>query len=139
MRKYMTSALVALAMLAVGAQAADHPQKPGKWKMTFQVEMPAMPVKIPPVTKEICITEEDLKDPAKSVPGGDPKMKCDISNYKIDGKTVTWDVDCPQQKMKGHGEVAYTDDSFAGAVKMLMGEQEITTKFSGKWISECSK
>jgi hypothetical protein len=141
MRKYVTYALVAMAMLAIGAtaQAADHPQKPGKWKMTFQVEMPSMPVKIPPVTKEICITEEDLKDPTKSVPGGDPKMKCDVSNYKIDGKTITWEVNCPKQNMKGHGEVTYTDDSYAGAMNMMMGEQEMTTKFSGKWLGACEK
>lgn len=140
MRKSLLYVLVVLcaAAMAVPAVAFESPQKPGKWKITMQMEMPGMPVKMPPVSFEHCLTEEDLKDPQKSVPN-DPKSQCNVGDYKVDGNTVTWTVDCPKQNMKGEGEITFTDDSYAGAMKMHVGEQEMKTKYSGKWLGECEK
>ena len=131
-------ALLAVIAAVVPAKAADSPQKPGKWAVTMQMEIPNMPIKMPPVKMDICLTEEDLKDPQKSVPN-DPKAKCAIGDYKVDGHTVTWTMDCPKQNMKGSGEITYTDDSYTGAMKMTVGDQQMTTKYSGKWIGSCTK
>ena len=116
MRKY-TLALAAAALLAVPAMAADHPGKAGKWQTKMEMEMPGMPFKMPPVTVDVCITEEDLKDPQKSVPH-DAKSDCKVGDYKVDGKTVSWTVDCPKQNMKGEGEITYTDNSYSGVMNM---------------------
>lgn len=132
-------ALVALALaVPVTAENAPNPQKPGKWQVKMQMDMPGLPIKLPPVTFDVCLTEEDLKDPQKSVPT-DPKAKCTVSDYKIDGDTVTWSVDCPKQNMKGTGEITYTDDSYSGTMKMKTGDQEMSTKYSGKWLGTCTK
>ena len=141
MRKSLPYVLVVLVALAfvVPASAADAPpQKPGKWQIKMEMEIPGMPMKMPPVNVEVCLTEEDLKDPQKSVPN-DPKSKCNVGDYKIDGQTVTWSVDCPQQNMKGNGQITYSDSTYSGWMKMLVGEQEMKTKYSGKWLGECSK
>jgi len=136
---YILAALLAVTVI-LPARAADtpNPQKPGKWKIKMQMEMPNMPVKMPPFTWEVCLTEEDLKDPQKAVPT-DPKSKCDVADYKVDGNTVTWTISCPKQDMKGTGEITFTDDSYSGKMDMTIGEQEMTTKYSGKWLGECSK
>jgi hypothetical protein len=134
---YVLAVLIAIAAITP-AHANESPQKPGRWQIKAQMEMPGMPVKMPAINTEICVTEEDLKDPQKAVPN-DPKAKCTISDYKVDGKSVTWTVDCPKQGMKGNGQVEYTDETFAGWTKMLIGEQEMTTKYSGKWLGECKK
>lgn len=140
MRKFVTYAFAALVAIAVvaPAQGADHPQKPGKWQIKFEMEIPGMPFKMPPVTTEICITEEDLKNPEKTVPG-DPKQKCNVSDYKVDGNTVTWSIDCPKQDTKGTGTITYTDDAYTGTMKMTVGEQEMTTRYSGKLLGACTK
>lgn len=140
MRKVMSYAFAAFTVIAVvvPARAADNPQKPGKWQVKFQMEMPGVPFKIPPVTTEVCITEEDLKDPQKSLPA-DQKSKCTISDYKIDGNTITWTTDCPEQKSKGKGQVTFTEDTYVGWMKMTINEQEMTTKYSGKWLGTCKK
>jgi hypothetical protein len=138
MRKSVSYALALLALAAVPALAAEHPQKPGKWQLTMQMEMPGMPVKLPPVTMEMCITEEDLQDPQKAVPN-DPKSDCKVGEYKVDGNTVTWTVDCPKNQMKGSGEITFSDDSYDGSMEMTMGEQQMKTKYSGKWLGECKK
>lgn len=134
---YVFAVLAAIAAV-VPMSAAENPQKPGKWAITMQMEIPNMPVKMPPMKFEICLTEEDLKDPAKSVPN-DPKSNCTVGDHKIDGNTVTWTMDCPKQNMKGTGEITYDGDSYTGAMKMTVGEQQMTTKYSGKWLGECKK
>jgi hypothetical protein len=134
---YVCAAILAVVAIAP-AKAADHPQKPGKWAVTMQMEMPGMPVKMPAITHEVCLTEEDLKDPQKAVPS-DAKSKCTVSDYKIDGSTVTWAIDCPQQKTTGTGEITYTGDSYAGTMNLKMGEQEMKIKHSGKWLGACTK
>ncbi|MDQ3282200.1 MAG: DUF3617 domain-containing protein [Acidobacteriota bacterium] len=140
MRKYVTYVLAGLTVMAavVPASAATSPQKPGKWQIKMQMDMPGMPFKMPPVTTEVCLTEEDLNNPEKAVPS-DPKAKCTISDYKVDGNKVTWSMDCPKQDTKGTGEITYDGDSYDGSMKMTVGEQVMTTKYSGKWLGACKK
>ena len=132
-------AVVALTLFALALPVlAQSPQKPGNWQIKMEMEIEGMPFKMPPFTHTVCVTEEDLKDPSKAVPN-DPKSKCTVSDYKIDGNTVTWTVDCPKQKTKGHGEVTFTDDSYTGWMKMKVEDKEMKTKYSGKWLGACSK
>ena len=140
MRKFVPYVFAAVAAFAVVAPAgaAENPQKPGKWKVSMQMEIPGMPIKMPPVNFEVCLTEEDLKDPTKAVPN-DPKSDCKVGDYKVDGKTVSWTVDCPKQNMKGEGEITYTEDSYSGGMDMTVGEQQMKTKYTGKWLGACTK
>lgn len=137
--KYVSYALAGLlAIAAVPMSAADHPQKPGKWQVKMTMEIPGVPFKMPPVTTEICLTEEDLANPDKAVPK-DAKKDCKVGDYKVDGNTVSWTMECPKDKIKGSGEITYTDTSYTGSMEMSVGEQQMTTKYSGKWLGECSK
>ena len=128
----------ALALAVAGSALAASPQKPGKWGIKMQMEMPGMPIKMPPVNFEVCLTEEDLQDPQKSVPK-DPKSSCKVSDYNVDGNTVTWTMDCPKEKMKGKGEITYDEKSYTGQMQMTIGDQEMTTKYTGTWKGECQK
>jgi len=137
MRRSLLFAVLAL-VVVIPAMAADHPQKPGKWQIKMQMDIPGMPMKMPPFTHTVCITEEDLKDPQKAVPG-DPKSQCNVGEYEVDGNTVSWTIDCPKQKTKGEGKITYTDDSFEGVMNMTVEEREMSTKYSGKWLGACEK
>lgn len=135
----LCAAAVAIAVAAiVSAQTPKSPQKPGKWQVKMEMEMPGLPMKMPAVTMEHCVTEQDLADPQKAVPS-DPKSKCNVGDYKVKGNTVNWTIDCPAQKMTGTGEITYTDTTFDGAMKMKVGEQEMATKYSGKYLGACTK
>ena len=137
MRKYALFVLAALTVTATAA-AAEHPQKPGKWQIKMQMEMPGMPFKMPPVTTEVCLTGEDLSNPEKSVPK-DAKSSCKVGDYKVSGNTVSWTVDCPKENTRGTGEITYSDSSYTGSMMMTVGEQEMTTNYTGKWLGECKK
>ena len=131
----------AVAVSALAADAPVNPAKPGKWNIKMQMEMPGVPFKMPAVNVDVCLTEEDLKNPEKSVPS-DAKSSCKLGSYDVKGNTVTWTVDCPKEKMKGEGEITYADDhtSYSGTMKMQMGEdQAMSTKYTGTWKGECKK
>ncbi|HEY0140795.1 MAG TPA: DUF3617 domain-containing protein [Thermoanaerobaculia bacterium] len=132
-------ALYAMGLLIAGsAFAADSPQKPGRWQIKMQMEIPGMPMKMPPVNTEVCLTEEDIKNPQKAVPN-DPKSDCKVGDYKVDGNKVTWTVDCPKQKMKGDGEITYTGDAYSGGMNMNIEGQAMSVKYSGKHLGDCKK
>lgn len=138
MRKYFVLATLVVLMFALPALAVDHPQKVGKWQMKMEMEMPGMPMKIPPVTIETCLTAEDLADPKKAIPN-DPKSDCKVSDYKVDGSTVTWSMECPKSKMTGTGQMTYSDNTYTGKLEMKVGDQEMKTRYTGKWLGACTK
>lgn len=135
--KVLFVALIAATSLATLVAQQPHPQKPGKWQITVEMEMPGGG-KMPPVTQEVCVTEADLADPNKAAMT-DPKSGCKVTDYKTKGSTATYNIDCPAQQMKGSGTMTFAGETLTGDVKLSMGGQEIATKYSGKWLSTCSK
>ena len=135
-RKLALYACAGMMVLPLAANAAS-PVKPGKWKVTTQMEMPGVPMKMPPVTIETCITKEQAENPEKSVP--DAGKDCKISDYKVDGNTVTWSVACPKQSITGTGSITYSGDSYTGSMDMKMGEQSMSAKYSAKRTGDYDK
>ena len=134
--KVLFAALIAVTSLAT-LVAQQHPQKPGKWQVTVEMEMPGGG-KMQPITQEVCVTEADLADPSKAA-FMDPKLGCKVTEPKTKGKTVSFAFDCPSQQMKGTGNLVFDGDTFTGETKLLMAGQEMTAKQTGKWLSTCSK
>jgi hypothetical protein len=125
--------------LAVPSFAAEgnSPMKPGKWQITIQMDIPNMPMKMPPMTVTQCVTKEQAENPQP------PKSKrdedCKASDYKLDGNTVTWSVDCPKQKMTGDGKITFSGDTYDGITNLKKGDTVITTKYSGKYLGACDQ
>lgn len=129
--------LCAVSLLAAPLCAADGPARDGKWQVTTTMEMPGIPVRIPPVTVTVCITKDDLKDPEKSVPK--QNADCKLSDYKLDGNTVTWAVRCDgRTKGSGKGSITYTDNAYTGSMEMNMDGQSMKAKYAGKRLGECT-
>jgi hypothetical protein len=135
---FLTSAVVTLA-----AQAPTI--RPGRYAVSMQMSMPNVPVAMPEMTSEQCITADDLKKDAHAwIPNAspDPRMKdaCKMSDYKVAGQTVTWAMTCPgQQAVKGTGEMTVKGDTYAGTMKMTTPQGEFTTNISGRRIGDCTK
>lgn len=128
--------LIAATLLGTVA-AQQHPQKPGRWQITVEMEMPGAG-KMSPVTQEVCLTEADLADPNKAALT-DPNSGCKISDYKIKGSTTTYSIECPTLQMKGSGSMTFAGETLTGEAKLSLGGQNILTKYSGKWLGTCSK
>lgn len=133
--------LFAAMLLVTFSIAAEEPtMKPGKWEITMTMDIPGMPIKMKPITTAVCLTEEDVSSPDKSLPKPSKDDSCKILDHKVDGNKVSWKVKCEgDQPMTGSGEITFTDDSYDGTMKMETGGSEMSMKYKAKLLGPCKK
>jgi hypothetical protein len=126
--------------LSVSAMAQG-PQRDGRWEVRMEMEMPGMPMKMPPMTTTQCVTKEQADDPQRSVPQGRGNQNnCKVSDYKVSGNTVTWSMKCEgPEAMSGTGEITYGQNTYEGTMKMTREGQTMTMKYSGKRLGDCTQ
>lgn len=137
---------IVLALIATAALVAQSPMRPGLWEVTMQMPMPNMPaaaqmpeMKLPPQ----CITPEQAKDPANTLPRGPQgrgarKDDCKVADYKMSGNKATWTMTCTTpDKLTSTGEMTFADDSYTGAMKMVTAQGEMTMRVAGKRVGDC--
>ena len=128
-----------VAVVTITAQQAGL-MRPGRWQNTVQMQMPGMPMQMPPQIATRCITAEQLqRDPNSWVPSGPDGQACKISDQKIVRNTVTWKVACTgQMAMTGEGELTFMEDTYDGTLKASMSLGDMTMKLSGKRLGDCT-
>ena len=90
MLKTMFTALVILFSTSSISFADSVPNmQEGRWEITTKMEMPGMPMNMPPMTHAQCLAKEDLVP--QSSQSGD---ECKITNVEVSGDTVTWVMQC---------------------------------------------
>ncbi len=142
-RRMMTLALCALVAAPLLSQSQ---MRPGRWEVTTQMEMPGMPMKIPPSTSTSCVTPEQANNPGSTLgdPGGRGRgnSSCKATDQKIDGNKVTWKMSCAD-KTTGEGEMVFKGDSYAGKITMTMAQGPMpgpmTMQLTGKRVGDCEK
>jgi hypothetical protein len=138
--KFRKFALFVLVCALVVPAYAAGPVKPGKWETTMEMEMPGMPMKMPPITVSHCITKEQAENPENAVPRNDRQKDCKISDMKVDGNTVSWKMTCEKSQTSGTGSITYSGDSYTGHMDMKMaGDREMHMKYSGKYLGACDE
>jgi hypothetical protein len=138
-RRLIAATFIVAASVALVAQA---PVRDGKWEVTAQMDMPGMPMKMPPMTMTQCITKEQIDDPNQMVPKSsqDKNNSCKVTDYQIDGNKATWKMTCEgAQPMTGNGEIVYAGDAYDGWMKMNMKAGEMTMKYKAKRLGDCVK
>jgi hypothetical protein len=90
-----------------------------------------------------CITPEQVKDPASALPRGPQDGRgdqdCKVSDYKVSGNTVTWQMACTTpQPMTSTGEMTFTDDTYAGTMNMKSPQGDMSMKIAGKRLGDCT-
>jgi hypothetical protein len=141
--KLIPVAAVVLAFAAICSHAAaQSPMRPGNWETTMEMDMPGMPMKMPPMKTARCVTQQEIDSPNRGLPSGPQKNPndCKITDYKQSGNMVSWNVACSgQQPMTGSGELKFNGDAYDGIVKMMMNQQQMTMKMAGKRLGDCAK
>jgi hypothetical protein len=80
-------AFVALSCISVFAASE---MREGMWEITSSIDMPGMPVKVPPTVVRHCYTKEDVQDQKKVV--ANKNTDCTVTDMKKSGSKVTWKV-----------------------------------------------
>jgi hypothetical protein len=125
----ITALLTGIHTVYAGADIQD-----GLWEITSKMEMPGMPMEMPPVTFTQCMnSQESVPHDAKQNPD------CKIKNTKVEGDTVSWDMQCSGRSgnMKSSGKITYKGSTFKGSVNAVADGMEMTQTMSGRRIGDC--
>jgi hypothetical protein len=146
MSKTWRVALTATFIGIVCTAFAQGPRRDGLWEIKTEMQMEGMPMTMPPMTSQQCITPAEANDPNKSTPqgrgrGGRGPQDCQVSDYKTEGNKVSWTLKCTgAQSVSGTGELVYSGDSYTGTMTMEMGGRgTMTMKYTGKRLGDCTK
>jgi len=109
----------------------------GQWEITTKMEIPSMPMDMPPMKHTQCLKKKDAV-PQSSQAG----QECTISQTRITGNTVTWVMQCsggPGGDTKGNGTITYNGSIMKGTIKMTdtQSKMEMTSHLTGRRIGEC--
>lgn len=137
MRRTISVALLFLLLSLPLLAAGQGPMKEGLWEITTTMDMPGMPVKMPPTTITHCYTKEELKDSQKVVPK--QQENCKITDLKQSGSRTTWKTVCTGKKpSKGEGEIVFKGGtSYEGSMKFSTEGMVMTSKYKARRIGDC--
>ena len=132
---------IVLAMLvtttSVSFAGSELNMQEGQWEITTNMEIPSMPMNMPPMKHTQCLMKKDIV-PQSSQAG----QECTISQTKVTGNTVTWVMQCsggPGGNTKGNGTITYDGSSMKGTIKLTdtQSKMEMTSHLTGQRIGDC--
>jgi hypothetical protein len=131
-----TLAVVIIWLVSIVCAHADSGPKvhEGLWEITVEVEMPGMPMKMPPNTFTQCI-KKDRAIPMDEKPG----QQCKAKDIKTNGNTMSWTLECttPGGQMTGDGTITYHDDKMEGSMSMQSQGMTMTSTYKGHRVGAC--
>jgi hypothetical protein len=133
MKKVIITILAVLLMPTVSIAAAT--MQEGLWEITTQMEMPGMPMKMPPSVMKHCYTKNDVSDQKKII---SRDKNCTVTDMKTSANKVTWKMKCTGENAATMtGETVFGSDSYSSVMKMNSQGQNMTMKVKGKRLGNC--
>ncbi|MGQ9638654.1 MAG: DUF3617 domain-containing protein [Thermodesulfobacteriota bacterium] len=107
----LIAVLVCFVWLSCNTEAGPN-MKEGLWEITMTMEIPGMPMKMPPrtwtqcLTKKNCVPQEEDKD-------------CKVIKSEVKGDVFTWVIECKTREgtTTGNGRTVYKGDTFEGVIR----------------------
>lgn len=133
MKKAIIIILAVLLVPTVSLAAAT--MNDGLWEVTTQMEMPGMPMKMPPSVMKHCYTKNDVSDQKKII---SRDKNCTVTDMKTSANKVTWKMKCTGENAATMtGETVFGSDSYSSVMKMNSQGQNMTMKVKGKRLGNC--
>lgn len=122
----------ALSMVAV----AEVNMNPGLWQWTAVMDMPGMPMQLPPASYTTCISQADFV-PKDSELG----QNCETIDLQTEGDTVSWNITCTQNGMAttSQGNITYYGDRAEGIININSQGMQMRSKTAGERLGPCTK
>ena len=144
MKKLGIAVVAAVVGCSLGV-LAQNPRIDGKWDVKMEMSMPGSSMQMPLTSTTTCITKEEAADPQRLAPdqGRGAPSDCKVSDYKMVGNKLTYNVKCltPPSTMKA--EMVYGVDKYDGTmtVESVSGNKPMTMvmKYTAKRLGDCVK
>jgi hypothetical protein len=134
LKKTVVGMIVVLALISFVHAGSGPDLNEGMWEITVDVEIPGMPMKMPPSTYTQCLKKD------RAVPNDEkPGQACVTKDVTTKGNTVTWTMTCtnPGGQMTGKGMVTYHKDKMDGSMTLEGQGMQMVSHFKGHRIGAC--
>ncbi len=135
------SLLLVVAFLAFSPAArGDLPEiREGDWEITTALEIPGVPVEMPPITEVQCLGP---KAPIPYPPGED--LECRPLKVDVEGNEVAWRLGCNGDSVTVSGNAVYYHDVMAGTMEIVfddpeVGEMSVRYVLKGRYLGQCKR
>jgi hypothetical protein len=136
--------VLCVSVLAVAAPT-DVPLKPGKYAITYSMEMNGQSMGAPAKAGPRCLNSSDMSDPENvfsqnAYNGMGRNPQCKITNLSNGGGKITYDLECPRST--DHVEAIVSGESFTvtrSAKGKTSRAMSMVTKVEGKRVGDCTK
>lgn len=126
----------AIALLWSASLQAAETMKPGLWEYSTRMEMPGMPMQMPPAVVQNCLKPEDIAGERAYQP--DNNKDCKIENMKTSGNTVSYDVKCVgTQPANGRYEFTSTATTMKGKGAMEVQGRTMLMNIEARRLGDC--
>ena len=137
MRHAPTRLMIAAGLLfALPAHAAPDIAE-GEWEFTSEMNMPGMPMKMPPQVFRSCMNQNDPVPRGANRGPGD--QSCKTTHQFVSANTATWTVRCEHggsvSETKGKG--TYSGSTMEATQTTAMQGQTMTMKMTGRRVGPC--
>ena len=138
LRRWCGGSVIACLTWAMGMPAAFAQGVDDQYDVTVKMEMPGMPMSMPPVTSRVCV-RKGASD-ADFVPHQD---NCRVSDAVRTGARLTFRVACTgNNPMTGTGEFTFAGDGYNGQIRMkgkMEGQDvDMTQQIAGRRSGACT-
>jgi len=132
--KKILIAILSTLVLSSTCCAADI-MRDGYWELITTMDIPGMPVKMPPSKVKHCYTKDDVKDQKKTI---STDKNCTVTDLKQSGNKVTWKMKCTGKNAGVFsGETIYKGDAYDSTMKMKTQGQTMNMKVKAKRLGDC--
>ena len=127
-------ALLMLSGTSTTGLAASVNMNPGMWEWTTTVEMPGMPIQVPPQSYSACLTAADYV-PKDSKLG----QTCETIDIVTEGDKVSWNMTCttPQGVVTSQGQITYRGDTAQGDLQVTATGMQMLSRITGQRLGPC--
>lgn len=133
MKKVVIAVLFAL-VLPVSGFAANA-MRDGYWEITTTMDMPGMPMKMPPTMIKHCYTKEDVKDQKKTIT---TDKNCSVTSWNQSGNKVTWKMRCTGKNAGDFsGETVFKGDAYDSKMKMQSKGRNMNMTVKARRLGNC--
>jgi len=120
---------------AAPALGADG-MRPGQYEYTVRMEIPGMPVAMPPMTLQHCLTQADI-DQGRQYESRQ-NQDCEVKNLRQSPGKASMDLVC-KDGTTGKGEYTFGNDALNGKTTMMRDGQAMAMNMSARRAGDCKK
>ncbi len=127
---------IVLALAFAASPQASAQGKDDLWEVSTKMEMPGMPMAMPPQTRRVCLGKNQ-KDEEFVPKQGD----CSMVESKRVGNKFTYKMDCAGNNPTTiDGAITFGDNVYDGQMRMTMKQTKDTMNmsFTGKRVGDCA-